>query len=268
MTIRPPAVAGRFYSGSKKALEEEVRRLIPAGAPPRPAWGVVAPHAGYLYSGGVAGAVYAAVKIPDRVIILCPNHTGDGAPLAIMGEGSWRTPLGDVPIDDSLARELQSLDAALESDSLAHRYEHSLEVQLPFIQFLKGDFRFVPVCVGTSSLKMLLELGAAMAEAVRRAAEPVLLVASSDMTHYQPAAVARKKDKLAIDRMIALDPEGLYQTVRSEGISMCGYAPAVAVMQACRALGAQKGELARYATSGDVTGDNDQVVGYAGMIFL
>ena len=268
MTTRMPAVAGRFYPGSKQALLAELGRYVSAESEPRRAFGLMAPHAGYMYSGPVAGAVYAAAEIPGRLVILCPNHTGHGRGLAMMGEGAWHTPLGDVPIDAPLAAELSARLPELEADEFAHRFEHSLEVQLPFLQYRRESFEFVPICIGTSRLETLLRLGDALAGAVEAAGEPVLLVASSDMTHYEPARQASRKDHLAIRCLEALDPEGLARTVREEEISMCGWAPAVAVARACRKLGATRGELVRYASSGDVTGDMGSVVGYAGMLFL
>ena len=268
MMTRMPAVAGRFYPGSKQALLAELGRYVSPAEQTKPALGLLVPHAGYMYSGPVAGAVYAAADIPGRMVILCPNHTGHGRSLAFMGEGVWHTPLGDVPIDEPLAAELSARLPELEADEFAHRFEHSLEVQLPFLQFRRVSFSFVPICLGTSRLETLLHLGDALAGAVEAAGEPVLLVASSDMTHYEPARQASRKDHLAIRCLEALDPEGLARTVREEEISMCGWAPAVAVARACKKLGATRGELVRYATSGDVTGDMGSVVGYAGMLFL
>jgi AmmeMemoRadiSam system protein B len=267
MTIRMPAVAGRFYPGSRQALQTEISRYVPAGVEPRAVKGLLAPHAGYMYSGPVAGAVYAAAVIPERVVVLCPNHTGHGRPLAMMGDGLWHTPLGDVPVDNELAADLSARLPQLESDESAHRFEHSLEVQLPFLQCRRPDFSLVPICIGTSRPDLLLRLGEALAGVVADQPGPVLLVASSDMTHYEPAAEASRKDHLAIRCLEALDPEGLARTVQEEDISMCGWAPAMAVVQACKRLGATRGELVRYATSGDVTGDTVSVVGYAGMLF-
>ena len=268
MKTRTPAVAGRFYPGSRHSLAAEVARYLEPQQARRQVKGLVAPHAGYMYSGPVAGAVYASVEIPARLIILCPNHTGNGTPLAVMSGGAWQTPLGEVPVDEALAGVLGKALPQLQEDESAHRYEHSLEVQLPFIQACRADIRFVPVCVRSSRLETLLRLGEALAAAVAGAGEPVLLVASSDMSHYEPAGEARRKDHLAIRYMEAMDPEGLAQVVEEESISMCGWAPAVAVIEACRRLGARKGELVRYATSGDVTGDHGSVVGYAGLVFF
>lgn len=267
MNIRMPAVAGRFYPASPSSLRRELEGLVPTTSEKRAVKGLVAPHAGYVYSGHVAGAVYAAVKIPERALILCPNHTGRGAPFAVQGEGAWKTPLGEAPIESSLARRLKEECPLLEEDETAHTREHSLEVQLPFLQYLVPGIRFVPVCVGSARLGSLLELGDSIARVLEGEPE-TLLVASSDMTHYESATAARKKDEKAVDRMKALDPEGLFRVVTENAISMCGYAPAVVVMQACRRLGAARGELVRYANSGDVSGDYAAVVGYAGIVFL
>ena len=267
MILRKPAVAGRFYPGEAAALKQEIDRHVPRGVTRRTALGVLSPHAGFIYSGSVAGAVYASVEIPRRIVILCPNHTGRGAALAVQSTGIWRTPLGDVTVDESLALAIRER-CPLEEDTDAHAHEHSLEVQLPFLQYFRNDFLLVPICVGTGDLPRLLALGDGLAETLAALDEPALLVASSDMSHYESEAVAEKKDRRAIDRMIALDPEGLFRVVRENAISMCGYAPATAVMQACRRLGATVGDLVRYTTSAEVSGDRHSVVGYAGIRFL
>jgi hypothetical protein len=265
--IRPPAVSGSFYPSRPDELRALLAEMTaPAGAA-REAIAVLVPHAGYIYSGAVAGRVYASVRLPRRYVILCPNHTGWGTPLSINLGGSWRTPLGEVPVDAELAADLAGRCGLLRDDARAHAREHSLEVQLPFLQHLAGEFRFVPVCVGTHDLPALLEFGEAIAGAVRNCPDPVLVVISSDMTHYEPAEVARQKDRRAIERIEALDASGLHERVHGEGISMCGIAPAVAGIAAARGLGARRAELVRYANSGDVSGDFDRVVGYAGMVF-
>lgn len=226
----------------------------------------VVPHAGYMYSGHVAGAVYSALEVPARCILLGPRHYPRGEPLAILSEGSWQTPLGEAKIDSALAAELAHLDPRLREDSVAHESEHSLEVQIPFLQRLVPKFQFVPVVLGTDRFAALEELGRAVAQVVRARAEHVLVIASTDMNHYESDAITRVKDGRAIARILALDPRGLFDTVRNEGISMCGYAATVATLVAARELGAKEAKLVRYATSGDINGDRDQVVGYAGMI--
>jgi AmmeMemoRadiSam system protein B len=270
--IRQPAVAGRFYPADPRELRSEVETFTAASARPEPqteasirALGCVVPHAGYIYSGGVAGAVYRRLELPSRYVILCPNHTGRGEPLAIMSEGSWRTPLGDVPIDEVLARDLKTRFPLLSEDSAAHRFEHALEVQLPFLQVLHREFRFVPLTVGTGQFEVLSALGVSIAASIREAGEQVLVIASSDMNHYESDSVTRVKDRRAIDQILALNPRGLFEAIGESNISMCGYGPTVAMLTAATKLGATNAELIRYATSGDVSGDRDMVVGYAGI---
>jgi len=267
-TIRAPAVAGQFYPRSPRELDEAVRRLTRERGAKLPAKGVVVPHAGYIYSGAVAGEVFASVEIRDRNIIFCPNHTGVGADAAVMAHGAWKMPWGDVPIDEDLAGRLLAASPLLAEDEKAHQGEHSLEVQLPFLHRFRAEFRFVPVALGRLSLPDCRSLGEAVAGVLREDPSPPLLIASSDMTHYESDETARKKDDKAISRILALDPEGLYRTVRAEHITMCGVIPATVVLFAARALGATEARLIKYATSGDVSGDYGQVVGYAGLAIL
>jgi MEMO1 family protein len=231
------------------------------------ALGVVVPHAGYMYSGSVAGAVYSRIDLPSRTIILCPNHTGMGTPLSIMRDGAWRTPLGHLQIDAELCDALMSADSSLEDDVLAHKFEHALEVQLPFLQHIAGDsLRFVPITVGIGDWDELERLGQAIAKAVQQVDSSTLIIASSDMNHYESDAITRVKDAKAIDPILNRDARGLFDTVRHERISMCGYGPATAMLIATKILQSSKAELVRYATSADVSGDFDRVVGYAGII--
>jgi len=218
-----------------------------------------------MYSGHVAGAVYRRLELPQRMVILCPNHTGMGEPLAIMSEGAWHTPLGDVPIDAELAVELKRQMPLLSEDEAAHRVEHALEVQLPFLQVLAPGFQFVPIAVGTGNFDVLSSLGVVIGNTMAKQGRRFLVIASSDMNHYESDSVTRVKDRRAIDQMLALDARGLYDVVREGNISMCGYGPAVVMLTAARKLGATKAELVRYATSGDVSGERDMVVGYAGI---
>ncbi len=224
------------------------------------------PHAGYMYSGHVAGAVYAAIEIPSRCILLGPRHFPRGQPMAILSEGSFRTPLGDAAIDAEMAADLARACPQLREDFVAHEREHSLEVQIPFLQRLAPNLRFAPVVLATDRYPPLEELGHGIARIVQAQREPVLVIASSDMNHYESDATTRAKDQRAIERVLALDPRGLYDTVRREQITMCGYSAAVAMLVAMRDLGATEAKLVRYATSGDVTGEQDRVVGYAGII--
>lgn len=265
---RKPAVAGQFYPGTSRELDRAVR-LYTKDVPEKiHARGIVVPHAGYVYSGSVAGAVFSSVELPAKHVIFCPNHTGVGADAALMSRGAWRMPWGEAPIDGELADRLLSASPLLSEDASAHRGEHSLEVQLPFLRHFREAFRFVPVALGHLSLEDCRTLGEDVARVAGSEAPPPLLIASTDMSHYEPDGVARKKDGAAIDRMLALDPEGLFRVVRSERISMCGVIPATVVLYACMALGATSARLIRYSTSGDVSGDRDQVVGYAGLAFL
>ena len=264
--VREPAVAGYFYPGRPETLLRDVRSYTAAPEAKLRALGCVAPHAGYMYSGHVAGAVYARLELPRRFLILCPNHTGVGEPLAIMSRGAWRTPLGDARIDEPLAAQLIERCSLLSEDSLAHRSEHALEVQLPFLQALLPDFTFVPIAVGVGSFPPLAELGEAMAEVIAAQHHTILIIASSDMNHYESDALTRVKDAKAIEPMIALDARRLYDVVRVQHISMCGFGPAVAMLTAAKRLGATQAELVKYATSGDISGDFDRVVGYAGII--
>jgi AmmeMemoRadiSam system protein B len=270
--VRHPAVAGQFYPANPNELRQEIASFVQPGREKLSAIGCVVPHAGYMYSGHVAGAVYARLELPRRFILLCPNHTGAGQPLAIMSRGSWLTPLGEAAIDEALAEELKREFPTLRDDDLAHAREHALEVQLPFLQQMVHEFTFVPIVIGTGRLGVLTELGSSLARVLKQPAtadaskHEVLIIASSDMNHYESDERTRIKDRMAIDRVLALDPAGLWETVQREQISMCGYGPAVAMLTAARELGATKAELVKYATSGDVSGDRDAVVGYAGMI--
>ena len=265
-TVRHPAVAGRFYPARPQILMRDVQSYLAAAGDKIDAMGCVVPHAGYMYSGHVAGAVYARLALPERFIILCPNHTGMGRPLAIMSEGAWDTPLGQAEIDHELALELRNTFPSISEDASAHRAEHALEVQLPFLQALRKKFKFVPITVGVGSYEPLAELGEAMARVVAAHDDKVLIIASSDMNHYESDAVTRVKDHKAIEPILKLDPKGLYEVVVNEDVSMCGYGPTVAMLTASRRLGAESAELIKYATSGDVSGDRDAVVGYAGVI--
>lgn len=265
-TVRHPAVAGRFYPARPEVLMRDLQSYLPAGGEKIEAAGCVVPHAGYMYSGHVAGAVYARLALPERFIALCPNHTGLGKPLAIMSEGAWDTPLGQAEIDHELAMELRHAFPSLSEDAQAHRAEHALEVQLPFLQALRREFTFVPIAVGVGSYEPLAELGETIALVVAAHAEKILIIASSDMNHYESDAITRVKDSKAIEQLLKLDPRGLFEVVVNEDISMCGYGPAVAMLTAARRLGAESAELIKYATSADVSGDRDTVVGYAGIV--
>jgi MEMO1 family protein len=268
--LRHPAVAGRFYPGNPEDLRAEALAYLSQEDSKNTASvraiGCIAPHAGYMYSGHVAGAVFARIAIPPLCVVMCPNHTGKGQPLAVMSEGAWETPLGDVPIDDQLASALKQRFPALHEDSAAHRAEHAAEVELPFLQLLQPHLRFVPIALGTGQLEMLEQLGLALADVISQQSEPVLMVASSDMNHYESDAVTRVKDHRAIERILTLDPRGLHEVVTQQNVTMCGFGPAVAMLTAARELGAKSADLMKYATSGDISGDREMVVGYAGVV--
>jgi len=266
--VRHPAVAGRFYPDNPDILREEVRSYLSQPPPLAPvrALGCIAPHAGYMYSGHVAGAVFARVQIPELCLVLCPNHTGVGRPLAIVSEGAWETPFGNVPIAGEFAAALKRRCPLLQEDSTAHRNEHAAEVELPFLQMRQPKLSFVPIAVGTGQFEPLEQLGNAIAEAIAAQTAPVMMIASSDMNHYESDAITRVKDHRAIAPILRLDARALYDVVTREDISMCGFGPAVAMLTAAKKLGGSSAELVTYATSGDVSGDRDLVVGYAGLI--
>jgi len=268
--VRHPAVAGRFYPRDAEGLREEVNSYLSQGGPTvqasATAIGCIAPHAGYIYSGHVAGAVFARITIPQRCIVMCPNHTGVGRALAIMSEGEWETPLGNVPIDSELAASLKERFPGLQEDASAHRGEHAVEVELPFLLARQPKLSFVPIALGTTRLDVLEQLGLAIADVISATKSPVLIVASSDMNHYESDAVTRAKDHWAIERILTLDARGLHEVVGQQNISMCGVGPAVAMLTAAKKLRAKSAELVKYATSGDVSGDRDMVVGYAGVV--
>jgi len=269
--VRTPAVAGRFYPGRAEELLREIREYtspagIPVGTGRIAAIGCVAPHAGYIYSGGVAGAVYARLEIPERCVILCPNHTGKGRPLSIMASTTWQTPLGEVAADAEMGTRLLRRFPALEENSAAHRAEHAIEVQLPFLQARQPELNIVPITVGTSDFEVLRGLGEALADVISDREEKVLIVASSDMNHYESDAITRVKDHKAIERVLAMDALGLWEVVMNEDISMCGFGPTIVMLTAAELLGATAATLIKYATSGEVSGDYESVVGYAGII--
>jgi AmmeMemoRadiSam system protein B len=267
--LRLPAVAGRFYPSNPAELSSLVRKYSGSDARP-PLISVRAclvPHAGYVYSGHVAGAVLGRIVLPKKILILGVRHSPRGEQMAILSIGAWRTPLGDAPIDEPLAQALTKSCPLLREDSVAHSAEHSLEVQIPFLQVLAPGFAFVPVALGTIRFESLVSVGEALARVLADSKQDVLLLTTSDLNHYEDDATTRVKDHKAIEKLLALDPRGLYDTCRNEEISMCGLGPAVAMLTALNALEVKKSELVKYATSGDASGDRNAVVGYAGMIF-
>jgi len=267
--LRLPAVAGRFYPSDPAELTALVHKYAKADSQTKPVRirACLVPHAGYVYSGHVAGAVFARIILPKRILVLGVRHYPRGESAAILSSGAWRTPLGDAPIDEALAGALRKASPLLREDSVAHSAEHSLEVQLPFLQVLVPGFTFVPVALGTVRFEDLVTVGEALARILETAKEDVLLLTTSDLNHYEDDSTTRVKDHKAITQLLARNPRGLFDTCRNEDISMCGLGPAVAMLTALNALGAKKSDLVKYATSADVSGDRDAVVGYAGMIF-
>ena len=262
--IRKPAVAGYFYPRDPIRLREMIEQFLPPKAKKIKALGALCPHAGYMYSGPVAAATYSHIYIPEKVILIGPNHTGLGARASIMTEGSWLTPLGEVKIDASLASKILENSQLLQEDTQAHLAEHSLEVQIPFLQYFRPQVKIVPIVIMGISYDTAQEVGEAIGKAI--ASQEALVIASSDMTHYEPQNVAAEKDQKALEAILNLDPKGLYERVMANNISMCGVIPTIATLTACIHLGCQKAQLIRYMTSGDTTGDYSQVVGYAGVI--
>jgi MEMO1 family protein len=263
---RHPAVADRFYPGNSTALTREVQNLI--GTQPahkQKAMAVICPHAGYIYSGGVAAETLRQVIVPETVIILGPNHHGQGAEIAL-STTTWEMPMGNVPIDTELAEMLVHRSPLIRKDEVAHRFEHSLEVQVPFLQEMQKNLAIVPLVIAHIPYSMCEKVADNLSESIKESGKNVLILASSDMTHYESRSVAAKKDRLALDRLLALDPAGLYQTVVDRRITMCGFIPATIALLASMQLGARTANLVRYTDSGEVSGDTDQVVGYAGVI--
>ncbi len=265
MTARQPVVAGQFYPGTERALRKSIEQLVVKKGDKLKAVGVVSPHAGYMYSGPVAGMVFSSVAVPETVVILGPNHTGAGLPYALYPAGSWQTPMGEAAIEETLAGKIREHSNLVAEDARAHRYEHSLEVQVPFLQYFQPRVKIVPLVIGGDNWDDYLDLGKAIAESVKSYKKDVLLVASSDMTHYEPQADAERKDKFVIEAILKLQPQEMLKRVASEDVTMCGYAPTAIMLIAAKQLEAQKAGLIKYTTSGDATGDYSSVVGYAGL---
>lgn len=263
---REPAVAGRFYPGDAAALRREVAELLGPPVAAAPALALVGPHAGYVYSGAIAGQTWARVLVPRRVVLMCPNHTGRGVPLSLWPGGGWRLPTGVVPVDEALTEAIRTQCGAT-PDRAAHLHEHALEVHLPFALARQPELRIAALCLAGLSAAECRAVGEGLAAVVRDSGdEPVLLVASTDMSHYIAADEAAALDGLALAQIEALDPEGLYRTVQRHHISMCGVLPTTVALFAARSLGATRAELVRYGNSGERSGDYERVVGYAGVV--
>lgn len=264
--IRKPAVAGQFYPGNKEKLQDLVQRYLTPKVIKEDVLGVVAPHAGYIYSGEVAGATYSKVKERPTVIILGVNHRGLGRSFAVYREGTWETPISKVGIATEVVERFLSSSAYLQEDPLAHQVEHSLEVQIPFLQIhFKNPFKIIPISISYGNLRDFQNLGRELAAKIEDSTQ-FLIIASTDFTHYEPQGEAERKDGEAIKAILSLDEEGLFNKVQQLNISMCGYAPTIVMLTLVKALGAKEAELVKYMTSGDITGDYNQVVGYAGII--
>ncbi|MBF0557196.1 MAG: AmmeMemoRadiSam system protein B [Nitrospirae bacterium] len=263
---RPPAVAGQFYYGSPAQLKGQVEQYVSSDAVKETVIGAISPHAGLIYSGHVAGAVYSSISFPETFILLGPNHTGLGARLSLMTSGEWEIPTGVLTVDDVLAGAIAAEVPLLSSDTGAHQFEHSLEVQLPFIAYYSVSAKIIPIAVMNASLEECRQVGEGIARAVKHSGRRVVVVASSDMSHYISDTSARELDKLALSEVLSMDPEGLYSTVLRKNISMCGFIPATIMLYAAKSLGAHEARLVKYATSGEVSGDYEHVVGYAGVV--
>lgn len=282
---REPVVAGQFYPSSVPSLKKQIENFIDKETKKEDAIGAIMPHAGYIYSGRVAGSVASRIKFKQTFIILGPNHTGFGKNFSIMVEGTWRTPLGSVQINAPLAKKILDSSNYLEDDFIAHRHEHSIEVELPFLQYLnpirnitltnrkdkisngvKEDFKIIPIVISHSEGKIYKEIGKSIAGIIKEEKQGVVIIASSDMTHYEPHQIAKEKDQKAIESILKLDEDELLERIEKLDISMCGYAPCVVMLSCVKILGAKNAKLVMYQTSGDASGDYSSVVGYAGII--
>ncbi len=263
---RSPIASGSFYPGNKEELESVLKTLMEDCPQRRKALGVISPHAGYVYSGRVMGSVFSRIEVPETVVILAPNHTGRGVPFSVWPEGLWQTPLGDTSIDEELVNEMLNRCELIEKDKTAHQNEHSAEVILPFLQYRNPQVKIVVIVVRSGNFEDLSTVGKSIGDALNKIRPDTLVVASSDMTHYESQQSADKKDKSAIAEIVALKEEGLYNVVREQGISMCGVSPVVSMMVCSKERDATKAELVKYETSGEASGDYKQVVGYAGII--
>ncbi len=263
---RSPAVAGQFYEGSSLRLKKQVEQYMINDVERERVTAILSPHAGLMYSGRVAGAVYSVIRIPKTFILLGPNHSGLGPAVSMMGSGEWEIPTATLKIDEALGRKIKERVPGVIEDAQAHLFEHSLEVQLPFIAYSSDECSILPVTIMNASLEECEAMGRGIAEAVRESGYEIVIVASSDMSHFEQDTVARRLDNLAIKELLDLNPEGLYSVVFRERITMCGVIPAVIMLYAACELGAVEARLIQYATSAEVSGDYDRVVGYAGIV--
>ncbi len=262
--MRNPAVSGQFYPGNKNDLTDDIRRCF-AGirSNEKDVVGAVVPHAGYMYSGKTAACVYSTLPKADTFVILGPNHTGYGSPVAVSGE-TWSTPLGEVNSDVEFIKALPR--RIIDTDEIAHKHEHSIEVQIPFLEYRFRDFNIVSICMGMQDEETALEVGNELSEAVKKVNKKIVIIASSDFTHYRPDKIARENDAYYIKSILDFDIPGFYRRLDERSASVCGYGPIAAMLAASKNLGARKATLLKYSTSGDITGDTSAVVGYAGLI--
>lgn len=265
---REPVVAGQFYPAAPGQLKEMIRSMVDEKAEKYEVIGLVLPHAGYIYSGPVVGAVISRVKFKDTFIIICPNHTGRGKLFSIMASGRWKTPFGEIEVDSELAKQLLKDSRYLEEDTAAHLFEHAVEVQLPFLQYFQPNIKIVPIVMAQGNSVTYKEIGRQLAQAIKNIKREVVIIASSDMSHYENQESVADKDNRAIEAMLNLDEDELLRRIERFDISMCGYGPAVSMLTAAKELGAGRAELVQYRTSGDETGDYSSVVGYAGIMVM
>ncbi len=267
--IRRSIVAGKFYPAQAEEINRQIESFLVPGIKKSDALACMLPHAGYTYSGRVAALTVANINIKEKIILLGPNHTGRGPDYSMMAEGAWQTPLGELKIDSRLAKDILAGSRYLKDDSLAHSDEHSLEVELPILQYFKRDFEIIPIAFMSQDTAALKKIGEEIAGVIKASGleDKVLFVASTDLTHYEPQKGAEKKDKLVIEAILALDVDQLTSVVRRFDISMCGYAPVTVMLSIINSLGASAAKLIKYQTSAEVTHDPSAVVGYAGIIF-
>jgi len=273
MSTRKAFVAGQFYPADPRRLASAVSGYLQggpaspeAGSRAQKALAIMAPHAGYIYSGGVAGTAYSAVEIPDTIVLIGPNHTGLGDPAALSNSDAWQSPLGRIDIDRPLAGLIEASSRLFTFDDMAHTSEHSLEVQLPFIQFINPKAAIVPITVSSFGIDGCRELGKGLGSAIKASGKDALIVVSSDMNHYESDRVTREKDQMAVAQCLHLDSRALLEVCRERAVSMCGAVPMAIGMIAAKELGAKSSVLTGYATSGEVSQDTEQVVGYAGIV--
>lgn len=266
MGTREPVVAGQFYPGNKSGLEKILQAMIHKKEKQEKVLCAISPHAGYMYSGAVAGEVFSRLMPKKLFVIIGPNHTGIGRPFSVYPQGQWKTPLGSVEIDNEFTRYLIGNSELFKADETAHAHEHSIEVQLPFLQYTMREFKIVPLCIGSLNLSELKKAAQELAKTIKDLKKDVTIVASSDMTHYEPHEEAKTKDMQAISAILKLDEEELFDKVVKMHISMCGVAPVVIALHTAKAIGAKEAELVDYKTSGDASGDYSSVVGYGGVI--